>query len=253
MEAFFSGTIILFYLIAYYASEVIFVVSCFLPAIYGGAVLFSFRFGGCGRIILAKKRLKKMVKKGALTGEKRGLLYKRCIKRTPASFRAAYALFLEGRISDAELAMSGMQSVRFRKSLIRGGSIGIGVTTSLFVFLTFYFAVPIAETFLRTAICAFHAAVASVVLHFSLYGYALSGEKAAQGFAEMLDRSLLRVKRETPREGTDLPRAPRKAEVQESSLREDEEVASLRAMLRELESDLGRWEDSPSSITAEDV
>ena len=235
MEAFFSGTVILLYLISYYAAEIIFVVACFLPALFGAGVLFFFRLGGCGRIIAAKKRLKRMAKAGAISGDKRGLLYKRCVKHTPPGFRAAYALFLEEKITASELSLVGVQSISLRRGAVRGASVGIGLLASLLVFLTFYFAVPIAETFLRTAVCAFHATISGMVLRFALCGYTLAGERAAHTFADLLDSSLLRNKKEACLQEQGSPLRPSQEGGFSPSEEDRAEVNSLRALLRELD------------------
>lgn len=245
MEAFFSGTVIFLYFIAHYAAEPIFVVSCLLPAAYGAAVTLSLAFGACGRMIAARRRARRFLRKGVIAGCDRALFYKKCVKRTPLPFRAAYSLFLNGKISAEELATEGSRAIRIRKSLLKGGCAGVAAVACLSVFLTFYFIVPIGETLLRTAVCAFHGALAALSLHFVLFGYALAGEKAAFRFVEMTDGALLREK------GAAEPqREARKREEKEERLfsteterkeaspigeEENEDVRALREMLRDLD------------------
>ena len=114
MQLFFSGTVVLLYFLSRYAAEPIFIASCFLPTAYGIAVAFFLRFGGCGRIITAHKRAKRMAKKGVISGDKRALFYKKCVKGAPAPLRAAYALFEEGKLSKRELALTASRSVTVR-------------------------------------------------------------------------------------------------------------------------------------------
>lgn len=242
MEGFFSGTVILLYFISHYAAEPIFVLSCFLSALYGAAVMSFLAFGACGRMIAAKRRARRFLHKGVIAGGDRELFYKRCVSRTVPSFRAAYALFLRGEISAEALAAEGARSIRVRKSLLKGGSVGVCALACLSVFLTFYFIVPIGETLLRTAVCAFHNAVGAVSLHFLLYAYHLSGERAAAAFSEIAEGRILREKGTGggvesegrsklslfgEKGGVDLF-PPRREE-------ENEDVVALREMLRELD------------------
>ena len=154
--------------------------------------MLSLRFGGAGGMIAAWRRSKPYRRAGVVAAGERERFYSRCVKRTSPAFRAAYALFLEGKISSAALAKEGVRAASRRKSPFSFGVIGVGVIASLLVFLTFYFRVPIGETMLRTAICAFHGAIAAVSSLFFSYEYVVSAEKAASRFAASLDELLLR-------------------------------------------------------------
>ena len=150
------------------------------------------RFGGAGGMIAAWRRSKPYRRAGVVAAGERERFYSRCVKGTSPSFRAAYALFLEGRISSASLAEEGVRGASARRMPILFGVAGVGVIASLLVFLTFYFRVPIGETMLRTAICAFHGAIAAVSSGFFSCEYYARAEKAASRFAASLDGLLLR-------------------------------------------------------------
>ena len=240
MEAFFSGTVIVLYFLARFAAEPIYVAACFLPTIYALAVMLSLRFGGCGRVIAAWRALRRLSLNGVVAGDRKDRLCEKYVKRTPVAFRSAYALFLNGGMEAAELASVGVRCVRFRRGMIKGGSVGIGALSTLSVFLIFYFAVPIGETLVRAGICAFQAAIGGVVLHFSLYAYALRGERAAAKFAEMADRVILREKRieGVVKSGVETSTPSFAEERQNAPLvdaREDDVVRSLKEMIRDLE------------------
>lgn len=194
MEFFFSGTVIFLYFLSCYAAEPIFLFCCMLPTLYSLTVMLFLRFGGCGKMITAAKRAKRFVGNGVISADRRALFYKKCVKNTPPAFRAAYALFAEGKSDAGQLAAAGVQTIRVRKGLLKGGLIGVGIAASLLVFLTFYFLAPISETLLRTAICAFFASLSGVVLHFVFYGITLSAERAVYRFACFVDDRVLRKK-----------------------------------------------------------
>ena len=239
MEAFFSGTVIIIYLIAHYASEIVFVAACCLPTLYGITALFLFRFGADGRLIVARKRAKKMTRRGVISGEKRAAFYNRCVKNTPAAFRAAYSLFLDGKLTGKQVALVGVESVRGRKGMLRGGSVWLGIVACLSVFLTFYFIVPIGETLLRATICGMHAAIGSLVLHFVTYGGSVRAEKAACEIGDLLDGSFLREKKVkteiyfAKEDEALLPLEEKASKTPDPT--EEEALHSLRNMLRELE------------------
>lgn len=250
MEGFFSGTVIILYVLSRYAAEYVFVAACLLPALCGGALMLSLRFGGAGGMIAAWRRSKAFRRAGVVAACDRGRFYARCVKGASPAFRAAYALFLEGKISAAELSRTGIRSASAYKGSLSFCVAGMGVIAALLVFLTFYFAVPIGETMLRTAVCAFHGAVATVSFRFLSYGYFVRAEKAAARFSSSLDRLLLREKPEgdgTPsfEKGLEpLARAESVVPSQGTGVRrsapeppkEDAALVDLRRLLRELDS-----------------
>ena len=142
MEGYFSGTVIILYFLARYAAEYIFVVACVLPAFFSGLAMLFLRFGGAGGMIAAWRRSKPYRRAGVVAARERERFYSRCVKGTSPAFRAAYALFLEGKISSAALAKEGVRAASRRKAPFSFGVIGVGVIASLLVFLTFYFRVP---------------------------------------------------------------------------------------------------------------
>ena len=196
VQTFFKGIVVILYFISYYLSEPIFLAACLMPSLYGLSACLFLRFGGAGRMIVARDRAKRQVKKGVISGEMRDLFYKKCIKGLPSEARAAYALFAEGKTEMRSLALSVARSVRVRKEYLKGGVIGVGILSALSVFLTFYFVAPIEEALLRAAICGFLGALGGLSLHFILYAHLLAAEKAAVDLAELADGSLLREKKE---------------------------------------------------------
>ncbi|HAE89150.1 MAG TPA: hypothetical protein DCG79_04725 [Clostridiales bacterium] len=229
MQAFFSGTVVLLYYISHYASEYIFFAACVLPTIYFAAVILLLRFGVCGRMLAASRRAKRFSRKGVLTGEGKSLFYQKCVKGMPASFRASYVLFSEGRTSAAELTEVAACSLKLRGGLLKGGMAGVGALSALAVFLTFYFVVPLGECLLRAALPAFFAAANGVALHFSLYAYLVSAERAAEKFVAVADKLVLREKKE--RDAVEI------SFLSPSESREDKDqkaLTDLRAFLRDL-------------------
>ena len=235
MEFFFSGTVIFLYFLSCYAAEPIFLICCFLPTLYTLTVMLFLRFGGCGRMITAAKRAKRFAEKGVISADRRALFYQKCVKHTPPSFRAAYGLFAEGKCGAEQLASAGLQSVRLRKGLLKGGFAGIGVAAVLLVFLTFYFLVPISETLLRTAICAFFVSISGVVLHFVFYAITLSAERAVVRFAALVDARVLRQKTFVDPLPEFCPRLNQEAEFAQDLLcpEEQEQTDKLRAFLQQ--------------------
>ena len=152
------------------------------------------RLGGAGGMISAWRRSGPFRVAGVVAAGDRDRFFKRCVRRTAPAFRASYALFLEGKLSAAELGATGIRSVSSRKGAWAFGVAGVGVIAALLVFLTFYFLVPIGETVLRTAICAFHAALAAVSFRFLSSAYVARAEKAAARFSAALDGLILRPK-----------------------------------------------------------
>ena len=234
MEAFFGGTVILLYFISHYAAEPIFLAACFLPALYGAAVMLFLQFGASGRMIAARRKARKFLRRGVISGNLRPAFYQKCIKRTPPSFRANYTLFSEGKCSASELTLAATQSIKVRRSLLQGGSVGVGALACLSVFLTFYFIVPIGETLLRTAVCAFHAALGGVTLRILISVHVLVGERAAARFVELVDGGLLRVLEPRPSEPSFSSGAVKDTKPLDKA-KEDPDVSALRAMLRELD------------------
>lgn len=234
MQLFFSGTVVLLYFLSRYAAEPIFIASCFLPTAYGIAVAFFLRFGGCGKIIMAHKRAKRMARKGVISGEKRALFYKKCVKGAPAPLRAAYVLFEEGKLTKRELALAASRAVNLRSGLLKGGMWCVGVFASLAVFLTFFFASPMEEAVLRATICAFFAAANAVALHFALYATVTAAEKSAERFADVVDRSLLREKREET-----LVVCPQSDAIEREpfSDKDEQTLFDLRSLLRDLDAE----------------
>ena len=249
MEAFFGGTVILLYFISEYAAEPLFVFFCCLPTMYGAAVMLSLWIGGCGRMISARRKEKRFLRKGVVAGADRAAFYDRCVNKTPPAFRAAYHLFLEGKYDVKELSLAGICCVRMRKKLIGGGAVGLGALASISVFLVFYFIVPIGETILRTAICAFHAAAGGVALHFATYAYCLAAEKAADSFSTALGGALLRRRRAPAlSSSSDLFREEDPSTFAEKcekgaqtmrNARDEDALFSLRAMLRDADGSVG--------------
>ena len=229
VQAFFKGAVVLLYFISHYFAEPIYIAACLLPPLYGLSVFLFLRFCGAGRMIVARNRAKRMTKKGVISGDRRDVFYKKCIKGAAPEARAAYLLFSEGRLTGDDLALSFTRSVKVRSECLKGGMIGIGMVASLSVFLVFYFSVPLGETLFRTAICAFIASLGGVTFRFVLYSRLVAAEKAAASLAAIADGYLLRERDE---ESFRLPiLSPRTAaeKADDASLRE------LRSLLRDLD------------------
>ena len=242
MEAFFSGTVIILYLFSRYAAEYIFVFCCCLPALGGAAAMLVLRFGGAGGMLSARRNQKKFWRKGVVAGGERQLFYDRCVRRTSPAFRAGYSLYLEGKTTSSELAYIGVESVRARKSFALPSVVLVGVCASLLVFLTFYFLVPIGETLLRAAVCAFHGALSAAAFHLLSFSYLSRAEKAARRFASALDGLLLRQKEKEGRGGEDLSfvrqhsvTPDRQSAKEKEKKEEDPDLLALQAMLRDLD------------------
>ena len=192
-------------------------------------------------MLRARKNQKKFWRKGVVAGSERQLFYDRCVRRASPAFRAGYSLYLEGKTTSSELARIGVQSVRTRKGFAPLSVALVGVCASLLVFLTFYFSVPIGETLLRTALCAFHGALSAAALHLLSFSYLSRAEKAAQRFASALDTLLLRQKEEQ-KGGETLsfvspsPFTPERKPTEEKvEKKEDPDLLALQAMLRDLD------------------
>lgn len=208
-------------------------------------------------MLAAWRRSAKFRRRGVVAAGDRDQFYARCVKGTSPAFRAAFALFLEGKRSAAELSLVGVRSVSPRRGLPTFGVAGLGVVSALLVFLTFYFLVPIGETMLRTAVCAFHGAIATLSFRLLSYEYVARAEKAAARFSACLDGLLLRVKKVSApmigsigtkpsgsvggfedssrsREGEESPFSHPDARRGEGE-KEDRDLADLKALLRELD------------------
>lgn len=233
MQTFFSGTVVLLYFISHYASEYIFLAACVSPTVYFVAVILLLRLGVCGKMIAAKRRAGRFARKGVLTGEDRTRFYRKCVKGMPATFRASYVLFEEGRLSAAELTEVAARSLKLKGELLKGGMAGVGAVSALAVFLTFYFAVPLGESLLRAAIPAFFAATSGVALHFSLYAYLASAEKAAEKFVALADKLVLREKREENAAEIAFP-SLREVPSESKADKDKNPLTDLRALLRDL-------------------
>ena len=236
MESFFNGTVIFLYYLAHTCAEPIFLISCLSSVVYALGTVLVLRFGGCGRMIAARKRAQRLARRGVISGIERDLFYKKCVKGTSPEFRAAFLLFTEGRMTAKELSIVGVRSAAIRTEFPKGGAAWVGILASLLVFLTYYFVAPIGESLLRAAICGFIAATNGVALHFAILSYAVVGERAAVRFAELADRLILRKK-----ECMDLPAreavpiAPRER-ISEQAL-DSEEVRMLRDLLRDIDAE----------------
>ena len=195
LKTFFNGTVLSLYLISHYFAEPIFIAACLFPFLYAITAAILFRLGSCGRMIAAKTRARRMVRKGVISGDRRELFYKKVIRKIAPEVRAAYRLFVEGRMDAEEIRLTLTRSVRASGGRMKGGMVGIGLLSTLSVFLAFYFAVPIGETVLRTALIAFFATLNGVALHFALYAGVAASERAADRLADILDGYVLREKR----------------------------------------------------------
>ena len=257
MEGYFSGTVIILYFLSRYAAEYIFVAACFLPTLCCAATMLFLRFGGAGGMISAWRRSKPYRRAGVVSRRERERFYAKCVKGTSPSFRASYALFLEGKLSSAELTDVGVRSVSSRKRAFPFCVTGVGVLSAILVFLTFYFLVPIGETMLRTAICAFHGAVGAVSHRFLSLDYVARAEKAALRFCSSLDALILRNPSPDPSlprtsettmsfspKSVSTPRAlrteedfspPRRTEPRQE-VGEDADLVDLRRLLHEMDS-----------------
>lgn len=227
VQTFFKGTVIFLYFISRYIAEPIFIAACCLPAAYCVAVCLVLRFGGAGRMLTAKEKARRFVKKGVVSGERRELFYKKCIKGLAPDARAAYSLFLEGKETSAFLSSRFTSSVKVRGEALKGGMLGVGLISALSVFTVFFCGASVSEAVLRTAICALIAALTGVGLRFVFYSLLTASEKAAERLARIVDGYVLREKREDT-----IPALP--PSVKESKA-EEGNYLDLRALLRDLD------------------
>ena len=223
MGGFFNGIVIVLYMASHYLAEPIFVVALGFSSVYPILVMLFLQFGGCGRVIAAKRKTRRFLRGGVISGEMRKMYYDRCIRRSPAALRVAYEGFLRGESSAPAFADRVIASLRDRSKLFSGLYYGVAASFSLLVFLVFYFTTAFSETVLRAVISAFVALSNGTVLRLLLYGYASSAKKAAVRLSEMLDSRLLREK--------SLP----VVEEPKHEMSDREETDRLRLLLREVE------------------
>ena len=228
MQVFFRGTVVVLYFISRYFGEAIFVAACLLPIFYGLIVCILLRFAGPGRLIAAKKRAKRMTRKGVISGEMRSAFYRKCIKGTSPDVRAAYLLFSEGKTTLSEFSASLTGSVRIHGAALKGGMVGVGLLSTIVVFLIFTFVGSLEECLTRTAVVAFLATLNGVALHFILYASLISAERAAEDLARIVDGHLLREI------GENAPLDMR-MERTSSDAADEGTLRGLRALLRDLD------------------
>lgn len=232
LESFFSGLVILLYVLSRYAAEPLFVVSCLFPVFYLflSAILLS--FGAQGKLIAANKKAKRFKKNGVVSGETRDLFFKRCFGSSFLKY--PFYAFAEGEITAFEFRERALEKVKDKKALCLGVYIGLSAALSILVFLSFYFITPFSETLLRLFLSAFFSLFNGAILFFLLYGYEERARKAADSLARVLDGSLLRVKKE--RDSFDLPTLSGKdAFFRDREPNSDGGAEALRAMIRELD------------------
>lgn len=223
MGGFFNGIVLVLYMASHYLAEPIFLVALGFSSVYPILVMLFLQCGGCGRVIAAKRKTRRFLQGGVISGEMRKMYYDKCIKRSPAALRVAYEGFLRGEVSAPAFAERVIASLRDRRKLFSGLYYGVAASFSLLVFLVFYFTSAFSETVLRAVISAFVALSNGTVLRLLLYGYASSAKKAAVRLSEMLDGRLLREKSAPIVDEPKYERSDR------------EETDRLRLLLREVE------------------
>ena len=225
MEAFFSGLVILFYLLSDFCSEQLFVAACLFPVCYVLLVSILLHFGAQGRIVEAKRRVRKWVRNSVISGSDRALFYERCFRGAPAAAKLAFLAFSEGELGALSFSERIKACVKDRKVLFFGLYFGFSFALSLLVFLSFYFIVPIAEAILRLVIALLFFGINAVVLLFLLYGYEKASDKASTELALLLDGKLLRVKKEREDFALRYKNPPLKTEANKRVFTEEEERA----------------------------
>ena len=249
MEMFFSGLILILYILSHYAAEPIFLASCLFPLCYVFFTSCALHFGVRGRLISAKRKAVRFVKNGVISGDTRDLFTEKCMKGAPLSLRIAFAAFAEGEISAYEFSRSARASIQYDPVWCLGFYFGTEIALSLLVFSVFYFITPFSETLLRFFLSALFLSANGAVLFFLLHGYQRGAEKAADQLAEILDASLLRMKKKHRSAFSDFfsPKDPQRPEntftgcaVPASPAAQDaapspDPNAALLAMLRELD------------------
>ena len=169
-----------------------------------------------------------MTRKGVISGEMREAFYRKCIKGATPDVRAAYLLFSEGKTTFSEFSASLTGSVRMHGEALKGGMVGVGLLSTIAVFLLFIVGGSLETALIRTAVCAFLAALNGVALHFILYTSLLSAEKAAAELARIVDGYLLREI------GTN-PSLDMRMEGNHSDAGDEVTLRGLRALLRDLD------------------
>ena len=185
---------ILLYMASHFLAEAIFSAATIFFTFFPILAMLLLHFGSCGRLIACKRKTRRFLHGGVISGNYRQMYYDKCIKSAPPALRLAYRGFLEGEISAHGFATRVMASVKDRRRLFLGSYFGIAASLSLLVFLVFYFISPFSETLLRSVITAFVALSNGTALRFLLYGYTSAARKSAVCIAEMLDARLLREK-----------------------------------------------------------
>ena len=194
MEGFFSGSVILLYMVARNASEYLFLASCLFPIGFVLLASLCLHFGAQGRIISAYRRSKRILANGVISGRDREVFRDVCLKGAPAPLRLAFTALADGSISAFAFSEKAREGVKDRHAFYFGVYFGLSFALSVLVFLSFYFLCPLGEAFLRFAISLFFVAPNGAILFFLTYGYAGASQKAAVRLAELLDGKLLRVK-----------------------------------------------------------
>ncbi len=192
MEGFFSGLVILIYMVSHYAAESIFVFACLFPIGFLLSVAILLHFGAQGRLIASYRKAKKTLRNGVVAGADRAVFRDVCLKGAPTSVRLAYSAFAEGEISRFDFAEKAKAPIKDRRVFCFGVYYGLSVASSVLVFLSFYFISPLGEAFLRFAIVIFFLSINGAILFFVTFGYAGSSERAAVKLAELLDGKILR-------------------------------------------------------------
>lgn len=229
MDSFFGGMVLILYLASHFAAEPIFVAATAFGSLFPVLLLFVLHFGGAGRVISAKRKTKRFVRYGVISGDNQSLYYNKCIKGAPSALRSAYGGFLRGEISADRFLERIVAAIKDKKRFFLGWYFTSAASLTLLVFLVFYFTAPFSETVLRAVITAFMALSNGTILRFVLFGYDSAARKAAVELAELLDAHLLRAKKRAPIDPSfDLPLEP-------PSTQEEDQAAELRALLREVE------------------
>ena len=149
MDNFFGGMVLILYLVSHFAAEPVFVAATAFGSLFPVLILFLLHFGGAGRVISAKRKTKRFVRCGVISGDNRSLYYDQCIKGAPPALRSAYGDFLKGEISAGGFSERIIDSVKDKKRFLLGWYFTSAASLTLFVFLMFYFTAPFSETVLR--------------------------------------------------------------------------------------------------------
>lgn len=195
MEGFFSGLVILLYLISHYASEFLFISACVCPIALLLVCVFVLHFGGQGRIVRAYRRAKKRLGNGVIAGSERERFREGCLKGAPLALRAGFSAFAEGEISSYSFCEKARESVKGRRAFCLGAYFGLTIALSVLAFSSFYFVCPLNEAILRFSISIFFLTLNGAILCLASFGYARASDNAAVRLSELLDKKLLRVKR----------------------------------------------------------